>query len=343
MRTSVLVAAMLAATASPALADVRSGVEMWERGDFSGAVREWRPLAVAGDPDAQYNLAQGYKLGRGLPVDLKLAESWYARAAKQGHRQARDNYGLILFQNGNRQAALPYIEESAGQGEPRAQYVLGTALFNGDLVKKDWVRAYALMTRASASGIAAASTSLAQMDKFVPLDQRQRGLTLARTLEQSASRPQLASLDTPSAPARTARPAANPVRTETLPPSRPATGAPPAPEVKATPALPASKPITSPDVPSRAQASTSPAANPSPGGRWRVQFGAFADAGNATALWPVLKRRVAALAPYQSYTPRAGNVTRLQAGPLATRTAADRLCASVRAAGQACVSVAPSR
>jgi hypothetical protein len=38
---------------------------------------------------------------------------------------------------------------------------------------------------------------------------------------------------------------------------------------------------------------------------------------------------------------RAGNVIRLQAGPLASRAAADRACASVRSGGQACFPVAP--
>ncbi|WP_243406080.1 SPOR domain-containing protein [Sphingosinicella sp. YJ22] len=37
----------------------------------------------------------------------------------------------------------------------------------------------------------------------------------------------------------------------------------------------------------------------------------------------------------------AGALTRLRAGPLASRAAADRICAAVRAAGEACIPVAP--
>ena len=193
MRGLVLATVALA-IASPTLADTKAGYDLWSAGDYYGAVKEWRAAAIAGDADAQYNLGQAYKLGRGVPLDLKMAESWYGKAASQGSIPARDNYGLMLFQNGDRQAALPYIEEAAGRGEPRAQYVLGTALFNGDMVKKDWVRAYAMMTRASAAGIAAASVSLAQMDRYIPLDQRQRGLALARTfraggIETAARKP----------------------------------------------------------------------------------------------------------------------------------------------------------
>jgi len=208
--------------AAPALADTNTGYQLWNKGDFYGAVAQWRPAAIAGDPIAQYNLARAYQLGRGVPVDLKMAETWFGKAAALGHLPSRDNYGLILFQNGDRTSAMPYIEEASTRGDPRAQYVLGTALFNGDTVKKDWVRAYALMTRASAAGISAASSSLAQMDKYVPLDQRQRGLTLARTLENAVSTPKMtAGLVGDTAPAH------NVVASEDLPPSD--VGAPPMP------------------------------------------------------------------------------------------------------------------
>ena len=141
-----------AALAIPAFADVKDGVDAWQAGDYQKAVAEWRPLAVAGDADAQFNLGQAYKLGRGVPADLGQAESWYRRAAKQGHLQAEDNLGLILFTANKRDEAMPYIKASADRGEPRAQYVLGTAMFNGDYATKDWPRAYALTKRASDAG-----------------------------------------------------------------------------------------------------------------------------------------------------------------------------------------------
>src|SRR3954467_12127042 len=82
---------------TPAFADVKAGVDAWSRGDYRKAIDEWRPAAIKGDADAQFNLGQAYKLGRGVPADLPMAESWYRKAALQGHLQAEDNYGLILF------------------------------------------------------------------------------------------------------------------------------------------------------------------------------------------------------------------------------------------------------
>src|SRR5690554_97915 len=168
-----------ALAAAPALADVKTGVDAWSRGDYAAAVREWEPAAAAGDPDAMFNLGQAYRLGRGVPLDPKRAEALYARAAAAGHLQAADTYGLMLFQDGRRAAALPYIQDAARRGDPRSQYLLGIAHFNGDLVDKDWTRAYALLTLASGAGLAQATAAIAEMDTHVPLDQRQQGAALA--------------------------------------------------------------------------------------------------------------------------------------------------------------------
>ncbi len=104
---------------SPAWADVKAGVDAWSRGEYRKAVEEWRPAAIAGDADAQFNLGQAYKLGRGVPVDMAMAESWYRKAALQGQIEAEANYGLILFQNNKRSEALPWLEKSVARGEPR--------------------------------------------------------------------------------------------------------------------------------------------------------------------------------------------------------------------------------
>ena len=329
MRFTLVALACALMASAPAFADVKSGVEAWTRGDFPTAISAWRPLAIKGDADAQFNLGQAYKLGRGVPQDLKQAQDWYARAADQGHFQAEDNLGLILFQNGDRQKAMSYIERSASRGEPRAQYVLATALFNGDLAKKDWVRAYALMTRASAAGIGPASASLAQMDRFVPLEQRQKGLALARALEDSASRPQFASdITQPSRPAREADPA---IRDEDVPSSKPRL--PVGPAVKKPVLVAVAKPAPVKLQPQPLTKISGPA--------WRVQLGAFGDQGNARALWSKLQSRVTALGGLQPNYVKAGAVTRLQAGPIAGKAAAERICAALKSSGQGCLPVAP--
>jgi TPR repeat protein len=234
-----LVAAMLPAadvhaapvTAAAAPLDVKQGVDAWESGDYQNAVSIWRPLAVAGDPDAQFNLGQAYKLGRGVPADMAQAEGWYRRAAKQGHLQAEDNLGLVLFTANRRDEAMPFILRSADRGEPRAQYVLGTALFNGDLAARDWPRAYALTKRASDAGLDIASARLSQLDQLIPLEQRQRGLAMLPKLERSEQRARLTAVNA-AAPAP-AQPEASPIKVASLPPSAPGTSYTPPPVIAA--------------------------------------------------------------------------------------------------------------
>lgn len=239
-RAAAFLALPLLALSTPALADVRDGVEAWQAGDYQKAVAEWRPLAVAGDADAQFNLGQAYKLGRGVPADLTQAEGWYRRAAKQGHLQAEDNLGLILFTANKRDEAMPYITTSAARGEPRAQYVLGTAMFNGDYAAKDWPRAYALTKRASDAGLSIASARLSQLDSLIPLDQRQAGLALLPEIEKDEARARLAAVNA-AAPPAPVKPAPSPIRTASLPVSAPGASYAPPPVIEAVsaPAKPA--------------------------------------------------------------------------------------------------------
>jgi len=337
---------------APALADTKAGVEAWSRGDYVAAVTEWRKAAIAGDADAQFNLGQAYKLGRGVPVDLAMAEEWYRKAAVQGHEQAQNNYGLSLFQDGKTAEALPWLEKAVARDEPRAELVLGTMLFNGDAVARDWVRAYALMARSSAQGQPQGSQTLAEMDKYIPADQRQKGLALARDYEAKASRPPLpvavADAGTAKAPPRAAPPPR--IRPVEIPPSAVAESKPVAPIAQSgsrNAPPPAPMPVRVPPrvaapTPAPVKAAPPPApVHAAPTGGWRVQLGAFRDEGNARALWESLKRRVGPLGGMQPYLRHVGPVTRLQAGPVRSGADADRLCRAVKAAGHDCLTVAP--
>src|SRR3954449_6979834 len=94
----LVVAVVAAAMASPLAAhSVKAGIEAWQRADYSAAVAIWRPLALRGDADAQFNLGQAYRLGRGVPLDLSQAKTWFQRAANSGHLDAEATLGLLLF------------------------------------------------------------------------------------------------------------------------------------------------------------------------------------------------------------------------------------------------------
>ncbi|WP_417319059.1 SPOR domain-containing protein [Erythrobacter aureus] len=355
------VAAALAAglASSPAQADVKAGVDAWTRGDFASAVREWAGPAAQGDPDAQFNMAQAYRLGRGVEIDTEQAEALYAKAAAQGHIKAADNYGLLLFQRGAREEALPYISAAAMRGDPRAQYILGIAHFNGDLVAKDWRRAYALLTLANSAGLPQARGALAQMDEYIPLEDRQAAQPLSASLkaEADAARArELAAVDlalatdapsgsavTPPRQAPVTRPAGTPQG------GRQATGAGTA---GADYTLPASRPtviarqeeealsreaVAVSSAPAPAEPQPVPATRVATSeGPWKVQLGAFGVPGNAERLWSQLSGR-AEIAGRERMLIKSGRLTRLLAGGYASRAEANSACASLKRSGQGCL------
>ena len=191
MSPKYLVAAVLAAAlAAPLSAQtVKAGIDAWQRADYQAAVAIWRPLAEGGDADAQFNLGQAYRLGRGVPLDLSAAMVWFERAARNGHVDAETTLGLLTFQNGDRVTGLKWLKAAADQGEPRALLVYGTALFNGDGVPQDRVLAYALVSRAAAQGLDPAKDTLAQLDQLMPLAERQRAVTIAQAKAKQAPPP----------------------------------------------------------------------------------------------------------------------------------------------------------
>jgi cell division septation protein DedD len=352
----VIAGAILAAhfLVSPALADVKAGVDAWQRGNYTAAIAEWRPLADAGVPDAQFNLGQAYKLGRGVPADLKSSQSWYEKAALQGHEEAQTNLGLIMFQSGQQEAAMVWIRKAADRGDPRAEFILATALFNGDNVAKDLPRAYALMSHAAAQGLVAASTSLAEMENVIPESDRQEGMKLVREmLRKDVQQTAMTQAPTPAANAKT-QPAAPPKQAGSKTAASSVLLAQNVPPVRAAPAPAKAAPPSSPKNPVEMASATPSARTASPAttaqgassmttrqGRWRVQFGAYGSIDLAKGQWGTLSKKLGVLAGLSpSYEPF-GALTRLRVNSLADRSAAEKLCAAAKAAGQACFLIAP--
>ena len=210
LRIAVALLASLAAIAPAAPPTVRSGIEAWERGDHAAAAAIWRNLAEKGDADAAFNLGQAYRLGRGVPADSRQAKRWFEMAAGKGHLDAQVSLGLLLFDSGDRAAAMAWLRKAADRGEPRALLVVGTALFNGDGLPQDPVLGYAYVSRAAAQGLAPAQSTLAEMDKIMTLDERKRGVALALDMAKTppAKSPPAAKKQAPKPPPASASKAA---------------------------------------------------------------------------------------------------------------------------------------
>ena len=179
MRVGMIAAMLVLALPASAPATVRSGIEAWQQGNPARAVAIWRALADQGDHDAAFNLGQAYRLGRGVPADSGEAKKWFEKAARAGHLDAQVSLGLLVFDIGDRATALMWLKRAADRGEPRALLVTGTALFNGDGMKRDPVLGYAYVSRAAAQGLAPAKATLADMDKVMSVEERKKGVALA--------------------------------------------------------------------------------------------------------------------------------------------------------------------
>ena len=308
MNARYLVAAAAIAFVSAPLSaqSVKAGIEAWQRADYPAAVAIWKPLAEKGDADAQFNLGQAYRLGRGVGINLSVAQTWFQRAAASGHMDAQTTLGLLLFQNGEQAEGLKWLKQASDQGEPRALLVYGTALYNGDAVTQDRILGYAYVSRAAAAGLAPAKDTLAQLDELIPVADRQKALALARSI-----------------------PNGTPVAAKSIKSARVA-------QVRsASPVDNASKPA--PTKVAKADPSRARPAPASPiAGDWRIQLGAFSQRSGAEALYQRISGK-AAVAGRRPFYVAAGNIIRLQVGPYASRGAAQAACGLL---GSACFPVA---
>jgi uncharacterized protein len=286
----LLAGAMAALMSAPLSAQsVKAGIDAWQKADYSAAVAIWRPLANRGDADAQFNLGQAYRLGRGVPISLGQAQAWFERAATSGHLDAQTTLGLLLFQNGDQAEGLKWLRRAAEADEPRALLVYGTALYNGDAVTQDRLLGYAYVSRAAAAGLSPAKDTLAQLDQLMPAADRQKALVLAHV----KSKPGAPAATKPNKPARSAQ--VKPAATKPV-------------AAKPTGAKPAAAPIAS--------------------GGWRIQLGAFSQRDGAEAMYRRVSGKPA-LAGRGPFYVAASGVTRLQVGPFASKAAAAAACGSL--------------
>jgi uncharacterized protein len=311
----VAVGLVIAISAPLSAQSVRAGIDAWQKSDYTRAVAIWRPLADKGDADAEFNLGQAYRLGRGVSINLAAAKTWFERAANQGHVDAETTLGLLLFQNGDQEEGLKWLKKAADQGEPRALLVYGTALVNGDSVTQDPVLGYAYVSRAAAQGLGPATETLEQLDQILPIADRKRGVAIARELAKTAPAPNSAAVNEAAKPAPVKeRP--KPLQTATAKPPKAAPK--PAPKETAsatpTPKIAVSKPAPAPAV--------------AASGAWRIQLGAFSQKGSAQALYQKLAGKPALQGRRAFYIP-VGAITRLQVGPFESRAAAQAACNAI--------------
>lgn len=196
-------AAVLMATSPGAADQFEDALSAYNRGDYTKALKLWRPLADQGMPRAQYDMGllyfdgkgvskdlrealrwfrlsadQGftraqsfigsmYALGDGVAQDYVEAEKWFRRAAGNGDASSQDWLG-VLYANGHGVSkdlieAVRFFHLAADQNLALAQYHLGVAYYGARGVPQDYVQAAAQYSKAAHQGLAAAQFNLGIM------------------------------------------------------------------------------------------------------------------------------------------------------------------------------------
>ena len=131
--------------------DLLAGAEAYNRGDFSAALREWRPLAEQGDALAQLYLYVMYANGDGVPQNDTEATKWYRKAT------GKDDTSVQF------ETKVEWYRKAAEQGDAGAQYLLGRMYEDGDGVRQDDAEAVKRYRKAAEKGNALAQRSLGGM------------------------------------------------------------------------------------------------------------------------------------------------------------------------------------
>jgi TPR repeat protein len=215
----IIGAALLTSSICASPPDETAGRDAFLKKDYATAYRNWKPLADAGDANAQFNLAILYERGLGVRRDLSEAFTlchlaaaqglaaaevelgrmyargwgtaqrfgealqWFEKAADQGDPNGQENLGWLYDQGygvaRDYKIAAKYYRLAAEHGNAEGQYALGELYLFGNGVAKDPIEAYCLFLRAELEEKKAAD-ELARLNQKLTGDQISQALKCAK-------------------------------------------------------------------------------------------------------------------------------------------------------------------
>ena len=96
LRHLLFVLSLCLLIAPSAWGDYQDGRKAYNRGDYTTALKELRPLAEQGHAGSQYLLGYMYYKGRGVGQDGEEAVKWVREAAEQDYDQAQHILPMLL-------------------------------------------------------------------------------------------------------------------------------------------------------------------------------------------------------------------------------------------------------
>ena len=146
-----------------------AGDQAYMAGDYAEAMRQFMPLAEAGDAYSQNDVATLYQDGQGVAPDEVKAAKWYQLAADQGLATA-ENTLAVMYDQGqgvtvDHAKALDLLQRAAAHGDEYAQYNLATRYLNGDGVPQDYVQAVMWLEKSAEKRFPGAELQLGNLVK----------------------------------------------------------------------------------------------------------------------------------------------------------------------------------
>lgn len=138
--------------------------------ETSDLVRNIEAAAMAGNAQAQYELATMLRVGKQIDRDLIQSRTWYEKSAVQGYPNAQNDFASMLL-NGmggdkDGEAATFWYRRAAEAGCAVAQFSLAQRYPHGDYIEADDAQAAFWGAQAAANGDAKGATLLGNCYRF---------------------------------------------------------------------------------------------------------------------------------------------------------------------------------
>lgn len=147
--------------------DLELGIFQLNRGEFKAAIAEFEPLVAEKYSPAQYQMAQVYLYGYGVPKNPKKAVELLTLAANQNYPDAMFDLAL-MYTEGKHVAkdvnkAFILTEKAANKGLASAQFNTGVMYYTGSGVQRNHLKASRWYEKAAKQNYALAQFNLALM------------------------------------------------------------------------------------------------------------------------------------------------------------------------------------
>ncbi len=129
-------------TVQSAKAGLNDAVLAYNYGQYSSALSEFAYLLDEGEPVAAYYMGRMYQLGQGVSQNLNMAKNLYESSASAFYFPAMTQLAKILLDEGQYEAALPFLKQSALTGEMSSVFELAELYMNGNFVEKNPRKAF---------------------------------------------------------------------------------------------------------------------------------------------------------------------------------------------------------